>query len=371
MIADARRTEAYREALRLTVRPGAVVVDVGTGTGLFALMACRFGARKVYAIEPDDIIEVAREVVAANACADRVELIQACSSAVELPERADVLVSDLRGVLPPFGRHLPSIIDARERLLKPDGVLVPAVDTLWGAVVESPRLYGTHVTPWKEAPCGFDLEPLQRMNVNNWTRARIVPEDLLTEPACWAALDYRSIAQADIRGELRWTALRAGVAHGLSLWFDTRLAEDVELSSGPSGPELIYGSAFFPLTEPVSVAEGDTISATVEARLVGDDYVWRWQTSVLERDGTRSKATFHQSNFFGVPLSPAGLRKRAAEYVPQWTIDGEIDGFILQLMDGRVSVEQITCRVLDRFPARFPTFQEALARTCDVAQRYG
>ena len=62
MIADEVRMGAFVRALRQAVKPGAVVIDIGTGTGIFALLACRFGARRVYAIEPSDAIQVAREI---------------------------------------------------------------------------------------------------------------------------------------------------------------------------------------------------------------------------------------------------------------------------------------------------------------------
>jgi hypothetical protein len=106
MIADAVRTDAYAAALRDAVRPGSVVVDIGTGPGLFAILACRFGARRVIAIESGDIIEVARRVALANGCADRIEFVHADSRSVEIGERADVVVADLHGVLPYFGRSL-------------------------------------------------------------------------------------------------------------------------------------------------------------------------------------------------------------------------------------------------------------------------
>src|SRR5881397_1050838 len=90
MVADRVRTDAYCEALRQAVKPGAVVLDIGTGTGIFAFLASYFGARKVYAIEPSDAIQLAREIAAANCCQERIEFIQALSTKVDLPERADV-----------------------------------------------------------------------------------------------------------------------------------------------------------------------------------------------------------------------------------------------------------------------------------------
>ena len=76
MIADRARMEPYVRALRQAVRPGAVVLDLGAGPGAFALLACRFGARRVYAIDPDNALQVARDLTAANGCTDRVEFIQ-------------------------------------------------------------------------------------------------------------------------------------------------------------------------------------------------------------------------------------------------------------------------------------------------------
>src|SRR5437867_7400576 len=131
LLFDRIRSDAYAQALRQEVRPGSVVVDIGTGTGMFALLACQFGAKKVYAIEPDEAIQVAREMAAANGFSDRVEFFQDVSTRVDLPEQADVIVSDLRGLLPLFCRHLPSITHARRRFLPPGGTLIPRRDTLW------------------------------------------------------------------------------------------------------------------------------------------------------------------------------------------------------------------------------------------------
>src|SRR2546425_794252 len=121
MIADRVRVEAYAAALRKTVREGSVVVEIGTGPGIFAVLACQFGASRVYAIEPDGIIQVAREVAVANGCANKIEFFEELSDRVTLPGRADVIFSDLRAVLPLFQRHIPVIIDARSRFLVPGG----------------------------------------------------------------------------------------------------------------------------------------------------------------------------------------------------------------------------------------------------------
>jgi protein arginine N-methyltransferase 1 len=119
MITDHPRMDAYARALEQTIRPGCSVLDLGCGTGIFSLLACRLGAGHVDAVEPDDAIRVAQSNADANGYADRISFHQAVSSEVTLDGRADVIVSDLRGVLPQFQHHIPAIIDVRDRLLAP------------------------------------------------------------------------------------------------------------------------------------------------------------------------------------------------------------------------------------------------------------
>ena len=66
MIGDAKRFTAYREALERDIKPGCTVLDLGTGTGVHALLACKLGARRVYAIETSDAIQVARDMSRMN-----------------------------------------------------------------------------------------------------------------------------------------------------------------------------------------------------------------------------------------------------------------------------------------------------------------
>src|SRR5713101_9034622 len=225
MIADRVRVDGYSRALSQAVRPGSVVADIGTGAGIFGLLACQLGARRVYAIESDDIVQVAREIAATSGCAERIEFIQGLSTQVSLPERADVIIPDLRGLLPWFEHHILAIVDARRRFLAPGGVLIPQRDTLWAAVVEAPEHYGLLVGPWAENQFGYDLRPARRISTNTWQKARVSPEQLLTEPQCCGTLDYATLEEPDFATELTYKIARAGTASGLLVWFDSILAE--------------------------------------------------------------------------------------------------------------------------------------------------
>ena len=371
MIADLSRRNGYFSALRQVIRPGSVVLDIGAGTGIFALMACRLGASRVYAIEPADAILVARELAVHNGFADRIVFIQDVSTRVSLPERVDVVVADLRGALPLFQHHLPVLADVRQRFLASDGVLVPHRDELYASVVEAPELYRSLTAIWAEGCEGIDLRPVGRFATNTPAKVYLRPEQLLARPLLWDTLDYRSRIDADVAGELTWTIERAGTVHGLAVWFDAYLVADISFSNAPSAPRALYGQSFFPLTAPVPVEVGDTVTASLEARLVGDDYVWRWNTVVRDASNpARVKARYRQSSFLGYPLSPRSLRNRAIDHVPVLDQEGRIDQRILSLMDGRRSLEEIAQELSRDFSGPFPTWQDALPRVGALSVQY-
>jgi protein arginine N-methyltransferase 1 len=371
MIRDRLRIDAYHRALAGAIGPESVVLDIGAGTGIMSLLACRLGARRVIAVDPSAAIHVAGEMAAANGCRDRLEVVQGLSTGLELAERADVIVSDLRGILPFERQHIPSVIDARARLLAPGGVLIPRADTLWAAPADAPDVYGEFMTPWTEGACGLDLQRAGSLAVNTWIKARVAPGQLLAAPQRWVTIDYEQVAGPSAHGEMCFRVERAGTAHGIAVWFDADLGSGVTFSNAPGQPELIYGQAFFPLTAPVTVDRGDSIAIELHANLVGDDYVWRWFTRVYEQDvSDRVTAEYRQSTFLGQPLPAASLRKRAATFVPRPKAEAAVDGLILSLMDGKASSGEIARTVMASFPSRFRSWEDALACVGRVALEY-
>ena len=130
MLHDDRRTGDYLAALAAAVRPGDVVLDIGTGSGVLAVAAARAGARRVYAVEATDIADVAERVFEVNGVQDRVTLVPGWSRQIELPEKADLLVAEVIGNEPFEEEILETTLDARRRLLKPGARLIPHALTL-------------------------------------------------------------------------------------------------------------------------------------------------------------------------------------------------------------------------------------------------
>ncbi len=372
MIEDKIRTTAYVEALRSAVSEGSVVLDIGTGTGVFALLACQMGAKKVYAIEPAGAILVGREMARDNGFEDRIEFLQALSTDVEPPQHVDVVVSDLRGCLPLLGPSIQSIIDARERWLKPEGVLIPKSDTMWAAPFEAEEFYAANYErPWLKNDLDLDMRAGHPIAVNNWRHARLDPKFMLADPAKLTTLDYRHISDPNIRARVELKATRDAVMHGFHVWFEACLAPGISFSSSPGSPKLVYGTAFFPLEAPVRVTSGDSIDLSFRAHLVGGDYVWQWDTRVSEGGAREStKAEFGQSTFLGTPLSLDKVRKRSEEFSGTLNDKGKIDARILELIGEGMTLGEVG-RVLTReYPKRFPTWRDALSRAGALAVKY-
>ena len=294
------------------------------------------------------------------------------STRLLLPEPADVLVADLRGILPLFSSNVAALADARRRLLAPGGILIPQSDALWITVVDAPDLYRKLIGPWDNNGYNFDMAAARRLVVNTWSKQCVERTQLLVEPRCWATLDYTTRDDADVSGHIEWTAGRAGVAHGLSMWFDATLVDGVTFSNAPGEPKLIYGQAFFPLSSPVEVAPNDRLVVSVEARHVGDEYVWRWETRVLGAAGAE-KAHHRQSSLAAIPFTPSSLRKRSADHVPRRNWNRKVKWLALSIlrMDGAQSLESIARQMAAEFSERFPTWLNALPYVGELSQKYG
>jgi type I protein arginine methyltransferase len=356
---------AYTRALERAVKTGSVVVDLGAGTGVMALLACRLGADRVFAIEPSPVIEVGREIARRNGLEDRIAFMQFRSQDVSLPQRADVIVSDLRGVLPLYAGHVVSIVDARRRFLAPGGMLIPARDTICAAVVEAFESY-RRIDRWAKHSGGFEIEPARQLIANTWWRSRVEPSQLLTEPQAIATLDYSTIEAPDLKSSVAFTVLRSGTAHGICLWFETLLVHGVGFTTAPGQPETVYGHAFLPLLSPVEVDSGNTAEVLLAASLSAGKYVWRWQTTIAENGKT--KAEHRQSSAPGVPVWRGLLERSSSSYRPRRNREAEVLRFVLELMDGNLTIEEVASRLSEEFPQRFSDARQSLEYVIRQAQ---
>jgi type I protein arginine methyltransferase len=371
MIADSIRTNAYAAALRAAIKPGATVVDIGAGTGVLSLLACRYGAARVYAIEPNPAVTLTAESARLNGFADRVVVVADLSTNFMPDSPVDVVVSDLHGVLPFWEHSIETLADARDRFLRPGGMLIPDSDSLYATVVSAPEKYLDFTAPWENVEYGVDLSAGREMALNNWAKYRFGVDQLLADPVLLVTLDYRTVTAADARfsAEVEMLVDRPETGHGFGLWFDSELADGVGFSNAPGHPDVLYGRAFFPWLRPVGLRKGWRVQARFEAWPMEANYLWRWITTVRD-DAGAIVGEFDQSTFRGSPLDATHLARGAGTFTPRRGSEVEMDAFVLSQIDGSASMRDIGASLHREFPAAFRDEAAAFDYVVRCCRRY-
>jgi len=284
MICDRIRTEAFKRAIDSVVRPGDVVLDVGAGSGILSIFAARAGAARVYAVEQKSVSVLAQELVAANGVSEIVTVIQGNVMEIELPERVDVIVSEWLGGFGIDEGMLVAVVAARDRWLKPGGVMIPRTVTAWTALVHDRYLSDT-IEFLRHDPYGLDLGDLVEKTVDEISYSggfrHLAERDRRSEPSRLWTTDVGLIpleqAQAPHEAEVLLPVSEHGMANALALWFSAELAPEVSLSVGPGDPPTHWGMTTAPLRAPVELTPGTDVRAkvrTVLARPVGTWTSW-------------------------------------------------------------------------------------------------
>ena len=272
MLDDRERTRKFLQAVREVVRPGDVVVDLGTGTGVLATAAALAGARHVYAVEATRLGEVACRVFAANGVGDRVTLLPGWSTRLELPEAADVLVAEIIGDEPLGEEVLELTLDARRRFLRPGARLIPRTIEIRVTPVEVPVevLTRRRFTPeaaerWREW-YGLDFSPLPEAEFTapDWFRAK-TPEarqwPVLAPTTSVVALDLALLESPSVEATCTVDVTAPGRVNALVVSFDLDLAPGIRLTNTPwTAPEgCHWGVTVWPLDRPLPVTPGDRV----------------------------------------------------------------------------------------------------------------
>jgi protein arginine N-methyltransferase 1 len=369
MLTDEPRVTAYVSALREAVREDSVVLDLGSGTGFFSFLACKFGAKKVYAVETNVLIQLSREFAAANDCADKIEFIEKISTEIELEEKADILICDLHGTFPLYEASLTSIIDARKRLLKPGAILIPKRETIYFAVAEGEEFYEKNVARYLREVCEIKMDSGRRLITNRMLNAWEQELNLLSKGEVFAVLDYTTLEETDFSAELIFSINKKGTANGLRGWFECELGENLKTTNSPEKDDCVYGAPIFPFDEAVEVDVGDRVRVALSAKHEKGEYVWDWHTKIYSGDD-QLKAEFRQSTLAALFISPKDMLKQSEYFAPKQNTDAKIDSFILNKIDGETLAGDIADELLATFPEKFKTFEEALARVSRLLPYY-
>ncbi|CAL9221540.1 unnamed protein product [Arabidopsis halleri] len=238
MIKDRARTETYREAImqHQSLIQGKVVVDVGCGTGILSIFCAQAGAKRVYAVDASDIAVQAKEVVNANSLSDKVIVLHGRVEDVEIDEEVDVIISEWMGYMLLYESMLGSVITARDRWLKPGGLILPSHATLYMAPVSHPDRYSHSIDFWRNV-YGIDMSAMMQLAkqcaFEEPSVESISGENVLTWPEVVKHIDCQTIKIQEldsVTARYKFNSMMRAPMHGFAFWFD------VEFSGPTSSP---------------------------------------------------------------------------------------------------------------------------------------
>jgi precorrin-6B methylase 2 len=354
MLLDEVRVDAFARAIAAVVRPGDVVLDIGTGTGVLAILAARAGARRVFAVDRTGIADLARRHVEDNRAGDVVEVIRADLTELDaLPEPPRVVIGEQLGHFAP-GEHQHRLYASARRLVAADAVLMPSRYRLVAGAAEARGVQAD----------------LARLAEQGGVRFTALVEALRARPGFWRG-EPDEMLGAEVGGP--WNAVdgppprqhaaalpiaRDGRLGGITLAFTAELAPGIELSTGVGSPRTCWGQTLFPVDPPLPVRAGDQVRVELWFRIVTNPSTWAWRVElggeVREADGFAAapgdrRDLLAQLGARARPRGPiavsAGLRAWAAAL-------GVVLGEVVELDD-------LAARARAAMPARYANLEEA------------
>ena len=261
MMNDTYRNNCYEQALRKAVKSESVVLDIGSGSGLLALMAARAGAKEVYTCEKVQVVaNMARRIVAANGYSQQIKTFNKLSNdlqvGVDLSDRADILVSEIFdvGLLAEYA--VASIRHAREHLLKPNAQIIPKSATVYAVLVDSSQIFHEDRV---NIVSGFDLslfnafskksEYLQLYLRNFKYTTLCQPFEVFNFDFCGANIEPES-------REIAVQITNSGHCHAIAFWFRLWLDDEIYLDTSPFNQDTCWMQAVHIVEPPQALTAG-------------------------------------------------------------------------------------------------------------------
>jgi protein arginine N-methyltransferase 1 len=283
MLADPIRVNTYAEGLRRVVKPGDVIVDLGTGTGILAMLASRNKPRKIYALEHNNVIELAKFVADRNGI-DCIEFVQKNSREFTSEEKVDLIIHEQIGDFLFEENMIENLLDLKARVLKSGGKIFPARFEFFLEPVCLKREYRVPFA-WENNIHGIDYACLKGSEMyrkyssrrNAMIRLQTGAIDYaLCTPKPMLAFDLDRLgAKSDIPNAMaaEKVVTRAGAVDGISIYFKAIFDDDLSFDTALGSPHTHWEQPFFRIPRR-DVKEGDVIRIKLDAQEIAEKGSW-------------------------------------------------------------------------------------------------
>nr|WP_255327622.1 MULTISPECIES: 50S ribosomal protein L11 methyltransferase [unclassified Prochlorococcus] len=274
MMNDADRNRCYAEAINKAVKPNDLVLDIGAGAGLLSMMAAEAGASEVIACEMViPIANKAQAIVRKNGFEDKIRLFGMKSTNVkigkEMPQKADVIISEVFSSGMVGEGILPTLQDSRERLLKEGGLMIPEQAEIKFALIGASPEVSRLTNPGADS-C-YCLEDFSEICPRKIPAKLTERPNLLSEAEAAFHFDFRKPFAFKSEKRINVTVAKGGQCIGIIQWLKTILFGDIVYENIPGEISSHWSSNIYLFQNPISVKQGQSIKINA---LVEKDMLW-------------------------------------------------------------------------------------------------
>jgi len=304
MIKDYIRTSTYRKAIMDNPHlfHNKVVLDIGCGTGILCLFAASAGAKRVIGLECAHIADNAKVIMELNNFDDVVQIIKGKVEEIELPvDKVDIIVSEWMGYFLLYESMLDTVIFARDKWLKPNGILMPDKSTMYLAGLEDNKYKQKKVNFWNNV-YNYDMSCIREMVLSEPLVDYVSKRSICTEVVPFFAVDLYTVQIEDLSffSQVTLPVIRNDYCHALVSFFEvefTKCHRRTGFSTGPHSRRTHWKQTLFFLSQDLMVSGGTELGVSLRVRrnkhnqrsldiTIEVDYEGRYEKSTQKRDYT-------------------------------------------------------------------------------------